>query len=85
MKCAQAIHAQRQFAHEFSTIERYWFEESNNIVVLESSDLDAEADALEEEGYRLSRFHEPDVGDLLTAICVEPRASKRLSRLRLVA
>lgn len=54
-------------------------------MVLESRDLVAEADRLSEEGYRLSRFYEPDLNDRLTAICVEPAARRSLAKLRLAA
>ena len=33
----------------------------------------------------LARFHEPDLDDLLTAICVESAAKKRLSGLKLAS
>ena len=36
-------------------------------------------------GLCMARFHEPDLDDLLTAICVESAAKKRLSGLRLAA
>jgi len=85
LKCAQAIHAFRAFCGEYPVIEAYWHAEHNNIVVLQEDSLEHLADLLEAEGYRLSRFYEPDLGDELTAICVEPAAWRMLSSKPLAA
>jgi hypothetical protein len=85
LKCAQAIHAFRAFCGEYPHIDEYWYKESNNIVVLQDDDIETMADKLEELGYRLSRFHEPDLDNQLTAICVEPNAWKHLSNVPLAA
>lgn len=83
LKIAQACHAMRQFVGEHPILERFWFQESNNIVCLQTDDIRGLADGLEADGIRLSRFHEPDMDDELTAIAVEPMAWKRLSSLPL--
>lgn len=85
LMAAQAIHAFRAFVGEYPVLERYWHEEHNNIVVLHEEELGELASRLEEAGFRLSRFHEPDLDNELTAICVEPGAWKMLSSLPLAA
>ena len=85
LKIAQGIHAFRQFVGDHPHLERRWFEESNNIVCVEAPDLDAVADRLATLGLAVSRFHEPDRGGELTAICAEPDAGRWLSHLRLAS
>lgn len=80
---AQACHAARQFAADHPEVEREWFDTSNNIVILTSPDVGETANDVEARGFRVSRFHEPDIGDALTCIAVEPDAWKRLSSLPL--
>jgi len=63
--------------------ERLWFEDSNIVAVLETTELEKLAKRLEGKGYQLSRFTEPDMDGLLTAICVEPNAWRHLSSLPL--
>lgn len=84
LKAAQACHALHAFTQTYPDITRAW-EADNNIVVLEHDDLLTTAEMLEGLGHSLVRFHEPDMDDALTAICVEPAAKKRLSGLRLAA
>ena len=83
LKIAQACHALRAFVAEHEVIERFWFQESNNIVCLEHEDISGLKERLEEKGYRLSAFYEPDLNDQMTALCVEPAAARHLSDLRL--
>lgn len=83
MKAAQAIHAFKAFGTAFPDVESDWFENSNNIVVLEHFDIDGVAHDLESLGLKLSKFHEPDLDGELTAFCVEPRAWRYLSNVRL--
>ena len=83
LKAAQGIHAAFLFGVEYPVISAYWYAEHNNIVVLQSGALVALAARLEAGGFRLSRFHEPDLDGQLTAICVEPGAHKKLSTLPL--
>ena len=84
LKAAQACHALHLFTLSFPDITRAW-EVDNNIVVLEHDDLLTTAEMLEGLGHSLVRFHEPDLDDALTAICVEPAAKKQLSGLKLAA
>jgi hypothetical protein len=85
LKMAQGIHAAKLFERGYPELEQQWYEESNNIVVLEHEDLDDIARELEQLGYKLSRFHEPDLDDQLTAICVEPKAWRLLSSIKLAS
>lgn len=83
LKMAQAIHAFRGFAADHPILESYWHAEHNNIVVLQHEDPEGLAEDLESQGIRLTRFHEPDLGGQLTAICAEPAAERVLSNLPL--
>ena len=83
LKAAQGIHAAFAFAREYPVLSTYWQQEHNNIVVLESDALVVLAARLEAAGFRLSRFHEPDLDGQLTALCIEPGAAKMLSNLPL--
>jgi hypothetical protein len=85
LKMAQGIHASKLFEREYPELEQQWYEESNNIVVLEHEDLVDVARELEQLGYKLSRFHEPDLDDALTAVCAEPKAWRVLSNIRLAS
>lgn len=84
LKAAQACHAMAAFGIHYPVLYRYWYEEHNNIVILQDEDVPSLAERLEKEGIRIARFHEPDLGNQLTAICVEPSASRKLSSLPLV-
>lgn len=87
-QAAQLCHAMRQFVEEHPAIDRSWFSISNYICLLkvvnelELQNLFSKARELE---IACSAFREPDLGNQLTAICLEPgRASKKLvSRLKL--
>lgn len=85
LKIAQACHAMRQFVGDHPVLDRFWHQESNNIVCLQVDDLPELADHLEEQGIRISRFHEPDMDDELTAIAVEPKGWRKLSSLPLAS
>jgi len=85
LKMAQACHALRTFIDEYPEQDQDWHANSNNIVVLHHEDLPGEAERLERLGLGLSRFHEPDLDDELTAICVEPNDGRHLSNLQLAS
>ena len=84
LKCAQGIHAAFAFDQDYPALRQEWFTQHNNIVVLQAEDIPSLADRLEEAGFKLSRFTEPDLDDQLTAVAVEPAAWKQLSSLALV-
>lgn len=85
LKMAQACHAMRLFADEHAELERRWYTESSNIVILEHDELVGIARDLGSLGYAISHFHEPDLDDALTAVCVEPRAGRHLSTMKLAS
>jgi len=70
---------------EHHDVENQLYSDSNNIVVLHEDDVPSLADNLEELGFRVSRFREPDLDDQLTGVCVEPRAWRHLSTLQLAS
>jgi hypothetical protein len=88
LKIPQAIHAAFTFWNQYPEIAQLWYTDSNNIVVLEDENLGSLVlDVLDQEDNPLavSFFHEPDLGNKLTSICVEPRGWKKLSNLRLAS
>lgn len=82
-KGVQACHAISTFALEHPETTKRWHSTSNTLVMLEHDDLHERAAALEKKGRAVVRFHEPDMGNLLTAICTEPSSKYQLSHLRL--
>ena len=74
----------RQFAADHSELDRPWFERSNTLALLSVSDEDALkrlADKADDLDLKLSLFREPDLGNALTAIALEPGPrSQRLCR-----
>jgi len=83
LKAAQACHAMTAFTFAYPRQTQDWFENSNNLVVLQCDDLPQIADELERQGLAVARFHEPDRDGELTAICTEPGARKVLGRVAL--
>jgi hypothetical protein len=83
-QATQACHALRQFAEEHPAIDREWHRESNHLALLTVDDEEALTCLLERarrSGIRHVVFREPDIGDALTAIALEPGAgSRRLCR-----
>ena len=84
-KMAQACHALTAFQQAYPHIYEYWHKEANNICILQSERLDELAADLEARGVRISRFVEPDYGDALSSIAVEPKAWRHLSSLPLAS
>ena len=85
LRAAQACHAIVAFGKEHPMISKDWYENSNNVVILQDTDILRTADDLEAAGLHITRFHEPDLDNALTAICAEPAAKKALSKHRLAA
>lgn len=82
----QAAHVFREFVEEHRQVERDWYKSSNHLAVLSVADERALYDLLEHaesRGLRVSTFREPDRGDELTAIALEPAAKRLCSRLKL--
>jgi peptidyl-tRNA hydrolase len=74
-QAAQAVHAAIQFQIEHPEIQRDWFEKSNTVALLAISDetkLTALMRKAESIGVRVAAFREPDLGNQLTSIALEP-------------
>lgn len=85
-QCAQSCHALRLFSEEHPHIDRYWYAKSNNLVVLTVADEGALLDLVARAtrgGVACAAFREPDFGDALTAVAIEPDGAKLVSNLRL--
>lgn len=74
-QAVQSCHAIRQFTAEYPDVDQEWFTKSNYLALLSVKDLDEleqlYTDAIE-AGLRVSAFREPDIGDEITAIAIEP-------------
>lgn len=83
-QACQALHAMRQFVSDHPDADRGWFERSNTLALLSVSDetaLKRLADRADDLDLKLSVFREPDLGNSLTAIALEPSSrSQRLCR-----
>lgn len=83
-QACQAMHAARQFAFEHAHIELSWFERSNTLALLavpNEQELTRLLTIAGDRCIRSSAFREPDLGDRLTAICLEPtEAARRICR-----
>jgi predicted deacylase len=83
---SQAAHAAFEFAVAHADVVTDWHATSNVLVVLTTSDelslgrLCADAAAA---GFRLVRFHEPDLDGALTAAAFEPAAHRLVAHLPL--
>jgi peptidyl-tRNA hydrolase len=81
-QATQAAHAALDFAVAYPEITRAWHDTSNYLIVLAAADEDALttlASTAWERGLRYSIFTEPDLGDAITAVVIEPgEAASRL-------
>jgi len=85
-RAVQAAHALRQFTAEFPELDREWFERSNYIALLEVPNeyfLKELVEMARMGDYKVAQFHEPDIGDQLTAIALEPSAKSICKSLSL--
>lgn len=83
-QAVQSAHAALSFAVAYPDVTREWYHHGQILVLLAVPDerwLGLEELRLED--YRTVSFHEPDLNGQLTAICAEPSAGRRLSRLPL--
>lgn len=84
----QSIHAAVQFGMEHPEVHRVWFEVSNYLGLLSVANelaLYQLIDKARELGIKCSVFREPDIGNEITAIALEPgtKAKKLCSNLPL--
>jgi peptidyl-tRNA hydrolase len=90
LTCAvQSCHAAIQFCHDHPSEETEWFKTSNHLVILGVDDELALTELYrraEWDNLKVSAFREPDLGDQLTAIALEPgkRSSRFCRRLPLI-
>jgi len=76
----------RLWAQEHPVIDQFWYLKSNNLVVLQVPDeicLKHLASRVSDAGIACSVFREPDFGNSITALAIEPAGKKLLSNLRL--
>jgi hypothetical protein len=79
-QACQAVHAALDFAFTHPSLV------ADTLVLLATGDelsLTRLCDDLSSAGYRVVRFHEPDLGGALTAAACEPAAHRRLAHLPL--
>ena len=84
----QTAHAIADFAHDHPDQFRQWKQESNSIITLSTTDEKSLTDLyfkLKEKTPFVTTFHEPDIGNQMTAICVygTPEIRKMLCSLPL--
>lgn len=83
-KAVQSTHAAINFTFEHPNRAGPWFQESNYLVLLETVDeksLKALIRKFELKKLNYTVFREPDIGDQITAIAVEPsKETKKLVR-----
>ena len=74
-QAVQSIHAAIQFTQEHPEITKEWYTSSNYLVSLSVKDekeLQKLAHRARDMGLEVSMFHEPDIGNQLTAIAIQP-------------
>jgi hypothetical protein len=74
------MHALREFVQNHPEIDREWYSKSNYLGLLSvknESDLIVLLDKAMSRGIRASAFREPDIGDRITAIVLEPSPQSR--------
>jgi len=85
-QAVQAAHALTEFLVEHPEVAREWHDASNTLAFLSVPDEDA-LERLRERAFdhdiRASIFREPDLGDSLTAVALEPSGSKLVRSLPL--
>jgi len=82
----QSCHALREFVQEHPGIDREWHENSNYLALLSvptERDLDALIAKASAKGVRFSVFREPDIGNEITAVVLEPKGKRLCGHLPL--
>lgn len=83
VQAVQAAHAALDFAVRHPELTSGWHEASNTLVVLAAADELALCWLLDDARRRqlvAVPFHEPDLGDALTAVALEPQAARLCSK-----
>lgn len=77
-QASQLVHAVAQFFYEHPEQARRWYEESNTVVLLAAQDEAALERVVQKlPCARISRVREPDLGDSLTALALDPHISRK--------
>lgn len=84
----QATHAGIDFQHQYPKIAKQWNEKSNYLIILSvenESQLSLFLEKFKRYDLKTTTFREPDIGNQITAIVVEPceRSKKICSNLPL--
>ena len=80
MQMAQSVHAAFHFFADWPTLARSWLIESNFLVIVAVPDEDALASLAGlavEEGLARTIVREPDLGNAITAVALEPGSTAR--------
>ena len=75
LQLAQSCHALRLFAAEHPKVDEEWYRNSRYLACLSAADEDELIDLAHrcvDHGLRFSAYREPDNGNQITAIAVEP-------------
>ena len=79
----QSAHAGIEFQHEFPQIAQKWHNTSNYLVFLTTDDefhLERIIQKAIRKGIKISVFREPDIGNQITAVALEPSdATKKIT------
>jgi len=77
-QAVQAAHAMREFAAEHPEIEREWHEKSNTVVMLATDEANLKylLEQAKLRGVETSVFREPDLNNILTAVCFGTKGYK---------
>lgn len=85
-QAVQAAHALTEFTFEHPEAAESWHRASNTLAFLVAPDeaaLQTLLDRAFDRGLRASAFREPDLGDALTAVAIEPEGSRLVRSLPL--
>jgi peptidyl-tRNA hydrolase len=80
LQAAQAVHASFHFCAEWRALAMEWMAESNFLVVVAVPNEEALADLATqavEEGIARTIVREPDLGNTITAVALQPGAEAR--------
>jgi len=87
-QAVQSTHAALEFVLNFPEIAQDWNQSKYlvQVTVPSKNDLEAFRDTLDFHGLKYYAFHEPDLGDELTALCIEPNplTLKLIKKLKLL-
>ena len=85
-QAVQPAHALREFMEQYPDIDREWYRTSNYLILKAVEDeitLRKLAEKAKSRGIRISAFHEPDRGNEMTALAIEPNGKSLVQKLPL--